>query len=127
VAATHSTAKAVSIVDDDEAVRLAVSSLVRSFGWKAFVFESAEAFLSSDKLDETACLISDIRMPGMSGAEMLDRVQESGYAPPTIFITAYPTAAAELKAQSSGALAILQKPFDESAISDLLTLALGSP
>jgi FixJ family two-component response regulator len=114
----------ISIVDDDEGTRLATASLVRSLGWQARVFASAEEFLGSDHIRETSCLISDIRMPGMSGIEMHDRLLALGYAPPTIFTTAFPTAALEATIQAKGALAFLEKPVDVTAVEQLLNLAL---
>ncbi|WP_408371624.1 MULTISPECIES: response regulator transcription factor, partial [unclassified Paraburkholderia] len=78
----------VSIVDDDSAVRVALSSLIRSLGWDARMYESAEEFLASGQAAHTSCLISDIRMPGMSGIEMHERLRAQGHAPATIFISA---------------------------------------
>src|SRR5262245_57496995 len=109
-------AQIVSIVDDDEAVRLATESLVRSFGRHTRLFASAEDFLQSGYIAETACLISDIRMPGMSGVAMQDRILALGYAVPTIFITAYPAADLKARALANGALAVLDKPVDPDAI-----------
>ncbi|WP_321927709.1 response regulator transcription factor [Paraburkholderia guartelaensis] len=117
----------VSIVDDDQAVRRALGNLVRSFGWEARLFESAEAFLSSADVGETACLVSDIRMPGMSGIEMHEYLLARGKAPVTIFISAYPTPALETRAAGNGALVLLQKPYHSSVMSHWLTVALGKP
>lgn len=117
----------VSIVDDDEAVRLATASLVRSFGWDVNSFASAEAFLGSGHVDETSFLISDIRMPGMSGIELHDCLLKQGNAPPTIFITAFPTAVLHAQTQAQGALALLEKPVDAAAIAHWLTTTLGAP
>jgi FixJ family two-component response regulator len=89
----------VSIVDDDRAVRDALSSLIRSLGWQACKYESAEDFLSSGQAAHTSCLISDIRMPGMSGIEMHECLRAQGHAPATIFISAYPTPALQAKAR----------------------------
>ena len=120
-------AQIIAIVDDDEAVRIATSNLVRSFGWQTHVFASAEAFLQSGHIAETACLISDVRMPGMSGVEMHDRLLELCCAPPTIFVTAFPTAALRAKFLANGALTFLHKPVDATAVAHWLNLALGSP
>lgn len=117
-------AQIVSIVDDDEAARLATESLVRSFGWRTCLFASAEEFLQSGQIAETACLVSDIMMPGMSGVAMYDRILALGYAPPTIFITAFPTADLKAKALANGALAVLDKPVDVDAIAHWLSVAL---
>lgn len=117
----------ISIVDDDEGARLATASLVRSFGWQARVFASAEEFLGSGLIRETSCLISDIRMPGLSGIEMHDRLLARGYAIPTIFTTAFPTADLEAKIRAKGALPFLEKPVDAATVERLLNLMLGRP
>jgi FixJ family two-component response regulator len=121
------TAKSVSIVDDDEAIRLATASLVCSLGWQARVFASAEEFLQSEHVAETSCLICDVRLPRMSGIVMHDRLLELGHAPPTILITALPTAALQEKALASGALALLAKPVDTAAMMRWLDGILGQP
>jgi FixJ family two-component response regulator len=120
-------AQVVSIVDDDEAVRLATATLVRSFGRHTRLFTSAEEFLQSGHIAETSCLISDVMMPGMSGVEMHDRILALGYAPPTIFITAFPAADLKAKALANGALAVLDKPVDTDAIAHWLSVALDLP
>lgn len=117
----------VSIVDDDLAVRRALGSLVRSLGWEARLFGSAEEFLASGEAADTACLISDIRMSGMSGVEMHEQLVARGHAPATIFISAYPTPALEAKAASNGALALLQKPYQASVMTHWLSVAIGTP
>jgi FixJ family two-component response regulator len=117
----------VSIVDDDQGARFATASLVRSLGWRAQVFASAEEFLDSGLLDETSFLISDIQMPGLSGIEMHDRLLGLGYAIPVIFITAFPTAALRAEIEAIGAAAFLEKPVDATTVERLLNLALGTP
>jgi FixJ family two-component response regulator len=117
----------VSIVDDDKAVRLALGSLIRSLGWQAGMYESAEEFLSSGQAAHTSCLISDVRMPGMSGIEMHECLRAQGHAPATIFISAYPTPALQEKAVSNGALGLLQKPYKSAVILHWLSVALGNP
>jgi FixJ family two-component response regulator len=117
----------VSIVDDDQGARFATASLVRSLGWQARVFASAEEFLDSGLLDETSFLISDIQMPGLSGIEMHDRLLRLGYAIPTIFITAFSTAAQKAEIQAKGAATFLEKPVDATTVERLLNLALGTP
>lgn len=121
------TARIISIVDDDDAVCAATSGLVRSLGWQANVFASPEAFLQSAHIAETSCLISDVRMPRMSGVEMHARLLQLGYALPTIFVTAFPTAALRAKVMANGALALLEKPVDPAAIEHYLALVLGKP
>jgi FixJ family two-component response regulator len=117
----------VSIVDDDSAIRIALSSLIRSLGWQVRMYESAEEFLASGQAAHTSCLISDIRMPGMSGIEMHECLRAQGHAPATIFISAYPTPALQAKAASNGALVLLQKPYESSVIIHWLSVALGTP
>ena len=117
----------ISIVDDDEGARVATASLVRSLGWQARVFASAEQFLSSGLIGETSCLISDIRMPGLSGIELHDRLLALGYAIPIIFTTGFPTAALEARIQARGAPPFLEKPVDAITVERLLNLALGQP
>lgn len=114
----------VSIVDDEEDVRLATASLVRSFGRQTLLFASAEEFLESGHIADTSCLISDVMMPGMSGVAMQDRMVALGYSPPTIFITAFPEAELRQKALANGALAVLGKPVDPDAIAHWLSVAL---
>lgn len=121
------TSHIVSIVDDDDAVRLATASLIRSFGWDVNDFASAEAYLNSGRTNQTSFLISDIRMPGMSGIELHNCLLKQGYAPPTIFITAFPTAVLHAQTQAQGALALLEKPVDANVIAHWLTTALGNP
>ena len=121
------TTAVVSIVDDDLAVRRALGSLVRSLGWEARLYGSAEEFLASGQAADTTCLISDIRMAGMSGIEMHERLVAQGQAPATIFISAYPTPALEAKAASNGALALLQKPYQASVMTHWLSVAVGTP
>lgn len=117
----------ISIVDDDQAVRRALGSLVRSMGWEARMFESAEEFLASGEAVDTSCLISDIRMTGMSGVEMHERLVAQGQAPATIFISAYPTPSLQARAVGNGALVLLQKPYQPSVMTHWLSVAVGVP
>jgi len=112
-------------VDDDNDVRLALSTLLRSYGWATNTFESAEDFLQSGALQATAFLISDVRMPGLSGLDMYTELVNRGYTPPTVFITAFPSPELEQKVSDVGALALLSKPFDFASIMPWLTAALG--
>lgn len=119
-------AQIVSIVDDDEAFRLATSSLVRSFGRHTRLFASAEEFIQSGYFVDTSCVISDVMMPGMSGVEMHDQIVGLGYSPPTIFITSFPTGDLTAKAIANGALAVLGKPVDPDAMAHWLSVALDT-
>lgn len=115
----------IAIVDDDEAVRLALQSLVRSVGLGARVFESAADFLASASLSRVACLLLDVNMPGMSGLALLRQLVASGHAIPTILITANPDDAARAEASRQGALCYLCKPFSEDDLLAWINVALG--
>ena len=107
----------IAIVDDDDAICIATESLIRSLGLRARCFASAEAFLGSDILDETACLITDVHMPGISGLELQDVLVARGQKMmPIVFITAYPEEAIHMQAR--GAVAVFRKPFDGRSLSD---------
>ncbi len=101
----------IAIIDDDEAVRLATESLVRSLGLGATVFESAEAFLGSAEREETVCVITDVQMPGMSGIDLQARLRTEGDMLPLIFITAFPEDRIRTQARAAGAVGFLAKPF----------------
>jgi len=107
----------VSIVDDDESVREAIKSLLRSVGLGADVFASAEEFLRSDRLKNTACLILDVRMPGMNGLELQKLLAAAHHKIPIIFITAHVSdREARNRALQAGAVDFLSKPFSEETL-----------
>ena len=108
----------IAIVDDDDAICIATESLIRSLGLRARCFASAEAFLGSEILDETACLITDLHMPGISGLELQDVLVARGQKMPIVFITAYPEEAIHTRARAGGAVAVFRKPFDGRSLSD---------
>lgn len=108
----------IAIVDDDDAICIATESLIRSLGLRARCFGSAEAFLGSNILDETACLITDVHMPGISGLELQDVLVARGQKMPIVFITAYPDEAIHMQARAGGAAAVFRKPFDGRRLSD---------
>ena len=114
----------VSIVDDDDSVRTAMSSLVRSLGYEACVFASAEAFLASPRLQDTACLIADIQMPGMSGLDLQSALQARRHRIPIIFITAFPEERIRKRAEAAGAVGFFSKPVDGHVIIGCLDSAL---
>jgi FixJ family two-component response regulator len=117
----------VSIVDDDESVRDAIKSLLRSMGLVADAFASAEDFLKSDYLQNAACLILDVRMPGMSGLELQQQLVSASCRIPIIFITAHASdMEARTRALQSGAVDFLRKPFSEEALLDAVYQALES-
>jgi FixJ family two-component response regulator len=115
----------ISIVDDDPSVRAATSRLVRSLGYAAATFASAGEFLSSSNARESSCLIADVQMPGISGIELQSLLIAGGCSTPIIFITAFPEASIRLKALKAGAVALLSKPFDESALIECIEIALA--
>src|SRR5260370_20623931 len=101
----------VSIIDDDESVRLAVKSLVRSLGWMAYTFASAEEFLQSPHVDDSSCLITDLQLPGMNGVKLQSLVLARGCDMPIIFVTAFPEERFQKRALEAGAVGFLTKPF----------------
>jgi FixJ family two-component response regulator len=114
----------ISIVDDDPSVREAMLGLVRSLGFDAVTFSSAEDFLQSDQFDETACLITDVQMPGLSGVELQSHLTSRGSPVPIIFVTASPERKIEAQVRSAGAVAFLNKPFQDEALIECLARAL---
>ena len=117
-----SRAPVVSIVDDDDSFRTAMSSLFRSLGYEACLFASAEAFLASPHLDDTSCLIADIQMPGMSGLDLQSELHARQRYIPIIFITAF--AEERIRAEAAGALGFFSKPVDSRTIIGCLDAAL---
>jgi FixJ family two-component response regulator len=102
----------ISIVDDDDTVRAATESLVRSLGFKTRTFASAESFLQSSSLSETRCLILDVHMPNMGGIELQDHLSKLDFKIPIIFMTAYPDESVRQRALQAGAVGFLLKPFE---------------
>jgi FixJ family two-component response regulator len=92
----------ISIVDDDTAARAGTRALVESLGYKAVSFSSAEHFLKSDMIRETACLITDLQMPGLNGLELQELLRSQGYRMPIILITAYPNETHRIRALNGG-------------------------
>jgi FixJ family two-component response regulator len=113
-----------AIVDDDESVRSAIHGLLKSVGLKTRSFASAEEFLRSGQHRETACLISDIRMPGMSGLELQARLEEEECRIPIIFITAHADTRTRMQAMRAGAVEFLGKPFDDEVLLESVRAAL---
>lgn len=114
----------ISIVDDDQAVRESLRRLLRSLGYKVEAFASAADFLAFPRLDETACLIADIQMPGMTGIELHRRLIGGGRAIPTILVTAYPDDDARTRALKDGVVGYLHKPLEEDDLLQCLHSAL---
>jgi len=124
--ATNGKTKLVAIVDDDDLMRTALQGLLKAVGWPAQVFASAEEFLQSGQQHRTACLIADIRMPGMSGLDLQARLNAEHCRIPTIFITAHGDAKMRLQALRAGAVEFLAKPFDDEALLESVRAALES-
>src|SRR6516225_10764851 len=116
-----SEAPLIAIVDDDALARDGISQLVESFGHKAVTFNSAESFLQSGVIAETACLITDVQMPGLNGFELQEALQSRGYSTPVIVITAYPNERRRTRALNNGAVGFLSKPFDDRSLMECLT------
>jgi FixJ family two-component response regulator len=114
----------IAIVDDDSSVREAAKKLIRSLGYATATFASAEEFLESGHLRDTACLITDVQMPGMSGVDLHDHLNASGHSTPVIFVTAYPEKSVRARALNAGAFGFLSKPFSEESLIECLDRAL---
>jgi FixJ family two-component response regulator len=124
--ATQGKTKLVAIVDDDDLIRSALQGLLKSAGLPALAFASSEEFLKSGRPDQTACLIADIRMPGISGLELQARLNADHYRIPTIFITAHGDEKMRMQALTAGAVEFLAKPFDDEALLESIRAALES-
>lgn len=120
-------ASLVSVVDDDESVRESLPDLLRQFGFHAEAFASAEAFLASEVVSETSCLLLDIAMAGMSGPDLQEELRRRRQAIPIVFITANGEEAVRPSMLARGAVDCLIKPFSEAALLNALRAALHPP
>lgn len=116
----------ISIVDDDESVREGTADLIRSVGFAAEAFSSAEDFLTSEYVRDTSCLIADMRMPGMTGLELHCRLLGSGHQIPTILATAYPNERDLMRARLLGVIGYVAKPFSDEDLLACVCSAIGS-
>jgi FixJ family two-component response regulator len=116
--------RVISIIDDDASVREAIARLVRSLGHRAAVFSSAEEYLQSGRVGDSDCLITDLNMPGMSGATLQDRLIAEGSRTPIIFMTAYFEEKVSARVLDAGASGFLRKPFEDDSLIECLTKAL---
>jgi FixJ family two-component response regulator len=116
----------VAIVEDDRFFRDSVRRLMRSWGYRVEVFSSAADFITSPHLCETACLIADVQMPGMTGPELYRHLIASGYAIPTILVTAYADDQVRTRALKDGVVCYLPKPVNEQLLLGCLHAALQS-
>jgi len=114
----------ISIVDDDDSLRNSLDNLIRSVGFHAIGFSSAEAFLSSNQAHDTACLILDMRLPGMNGLELQRQIVAANWRIPIIFITSHADGDAEARALEAGAVDYLYKPFREKQLLNAIDAAM---
>jgi FixJ family two-component response regulator len=116
----------ISIVEDDQPFRDSMRNLITSLGYTVEAFQSAANFLASPLLSETACLVADVQMPGMTGVELHKKLLEAGYAMPTILVTAYPDELVRSRALKNGVVCYLSKPVDDDQLERCLRSALQS-
>jgi FixJ family two-component response regulator len=116
----------ISIVEDDQPFRESMRKLVRALGYTVEAFPSAADFLASPLLPETACLVTDVQMPGMTGVELHKHLIDAGFAIPTILVTAYPDEAVRKRALRNGVVCYLYKPVDDEHLERCLHSALES-
>jgi FixJ family two-component response regulator len=119
-----SEAPLISIVDDDALARDGIRELVDSLGYKTATFVSAEHFLGDGMIAETACLITDMQMPGLNGVELQEALQSRGYQTPVIVIIGYKNEKHQTRALNNGAIGYLIKPFDDRLLIECLTTAI---
>jgi FixJ family two-component response regulator len=114
----------ISIIDDDDSVRVAVARLVRSLGWRTHTFASATEFLQSPHLKDTCCLVTDVQMPSVNGLELQRRLIAQDYHIPIIFMTAFPGQTVRARAMAEGAIGFLVKPLDATTLSECIAAAM---
>src|ERR1700736_491650 len=124
--AVHGKTELVAILDDDESMRSALQGLLQAVGMSAQAFASSEEFLNSGQQHRIACLIADIRMPGMSGLELQARLNAERCRIPIIFITAHGDEKMRMQALRAGAVEFLAKPFEDEALLESVRAALES-
>jgi len=117
----------ISIIDDDRSVREAVKSLIRSLGYDAVTFASAEEYLGADGTHGSECIITDVQMPGMTGIALQDRLIADGYRRPIIFMSALSAEDAGAEVLRTAASNFLKKPFSDERLIDCLDRALKDP
>ena len=115
----------VYVIDDDESVRRALQRLLRSAGFEVKAFSSAEAFLQSGSLDERACIVLDIHMPGLTGFDLQEKLVSMGIRIPVINVSAFDDAETRERARKLGAVALFRKPVDGQALIDAIHWATG--
>ena len=116
----------ISIIDDDRSIREAVRSLIRSLGYEAVAFSSAEEYLQSDHVAESECIITDLQMPGMTGIDLQHRLIDGGYRKPVILMSALSAEEAGPDAMEVTSYRFLRKPFSDERLIECLDRALGA-
>ena len=115
----------VAIVDDDKSIRNATQDLLKAAGFSTVTFEDAESFLGSASRATAACLVSDMRMPGMSGVELYQALLASGHGIPTVIITAHPEDVTQARGRVAGLTCYLIKPFTPDELLECVQEALS--
>jgi FixJ family two-component response regulator len=114
----------IAIVDDDEWVRKSLARLIKAAGFRTQTFASAEDFVASGNYEESACIILDLRLPGMSGLDLQARLAAEHKLVPIVFVSAHDEPGVRTQAVQAGAVAFLGKPVDDRALLDAIDLAL---
>jgi len=117
----------IAVVDDDQSVREALENLISSVGYEVDLFESAKGFLDSAEINNTDCLVLDLRMPEMSGLELQQTLRDDGRNIPIIIVTAHGEDTARTEALAAGAVAFLNKPFQEEVLLGAINSTIGKP
>jgi FixJ family two-component response regulator len=116
----------IAVIDDDTAVRESTKGLLRSLGYEACAFASAEDFLNSDEINRISCIVTDVRMPGMGGVALQARLINDGRRIPIIFITAFPEERVKEQVLAAGAGCFLVKPYQEGSLIKCIESALAA-
>jgi FixJ family two-component response regulator len=115
----------VAVVDDSESVRESLSDLLRQLRYDVLTYSSAEEFLASGVRERTSCIVLDVGLPGLSGSDLQRELRRDGGRSPIVFITADPDKSLHLRLLAAGAVAVLLKPFSDTALLEAITNALG--
>jgi FixJ family two-component response regulator len=121
----HQTAPAIAVIDDDASVRRALQRLLQSAGFTVETFATASEFLDADYWAQTACLVLDIHLPGMSGFELQEYLAVSGVSIPIVFITALDDVSTRERVNRAGTVGYLRKPFDQDTLIEAISRAIG--
>jgi FixJ family two-component response regulator len=119
------TAPVIAVIDDDASIRRALQRLLQSAGFTVDTFATARAFLEADYWAQTACLVLDVHLPGMSGYQLQEYLAASGVTIPIVFITAYDDASTRERVNRAGAVGYLRKPFDQETLIEAIRRAIG--